>query len=58
MHLHRMCFHHLTKVRAGSKNMFLAVFPTNAKKVRICQNLSDGFAVKIQGCVKKSSGIR
>ena len=29
------------------------VFPLNAKKVRICEIMSGGFAVKIQQCVKK-----
>ena len=29
-----------------------AVFPLNAKKVRICEMMSGGFAVKIQQCVK------
>ena len=28
------------------------VFPLNAKKVRICEIMSGGFAVKIQQCVK------
>ena len=30
-----------------------AVFPSNAKKVRICEIMSDGFAVKIQQGIKK-----
>ena len=30
-----------------------SVFPLNAKKVRICEIMSGGFAVKIQRCVKK-----
>ena len=34
-----------------------AVFPLNAKKVRICEIMSGGFAVKIQQCVKKSGGF-
>ena len=31
----------------------LPVFPLNAKKVQICEIMSNGFAVKIQQCIKK-----
>ena len=33
------------------------MFPLNAKKVRICEIMSGGFAVKIQQCVKKSPAV-
>ena len=33
------------------------VFPLHSKKLRICEILSGGFAVKIQQCVKKSGGF-
>ena len=32
---------------------FATVFPLNAKKERICEIMSGGFAVKIQQCIKK-----
>ena len=34
------------------------LFPLIAKKVRICEIMSGGFAVKIQQCVKKFGGFR
>ena len=37
--------------------LLLALFPLIAKKMRICEIMSGGFAVKIQQCVKKSGGF-
>ena len=34
-----------------------SAFPINAKKVRICEIMSGGFAVKNQQCVKKSPAV-
>ena len=46
MHIvHHCCQHGQIGLRA--------VFPLNAKKVRICEIMSGGFAIIIQQCVKK-----
>ena len=37
-----------------NSKQYIPLFPLNAKKVRICEIMSGGFAVKIQQCVKKS----
>ena len=46
------------KVDPSAKCGQRAVFLTNAKKCEIFENISDGFSVKIQRCVKKSVGVR
>ena len=38
---------------SAAKRKYIPVFPLNAKKVRIFEIISGGFAVKIQQCVKK-----
>ena len=39
-------------IKVGRNYVRQPVFPLNAKKVRICEIMSGGFAVKIQQCVK------
>ena len=45
---------HKTDFRA---NWHTAVFPLNANKLRICEIMSGGFAVKIQQSIKKFGGF-